>query len=245
MCLFIHSNFTDKRWLTKCVFIQLYRNEQHISEVKTLQMCLMINCCCVVSFSLHQISVNSHWTQTQWTQNSNCLTTTGRWQWWQSSSHILIIQTDLTASHLFSSSFSLVLYLPQLTTEGQHCIGGISESWREAASGAPLLPTNGYEWNMESVCAPIVHFKSRKHTQTSRLYKDTIKRRTSSGTHLQLSNSVASILISVTRQGQENKQRLPPRCCKSLRSGYLFSTWCFPDLPLPFSPLLLLLCSLW
>lgn len=42
--------------------------------------------------SLNQMHVNSWWTQTRSTDPSNWLTTTGKWQQWMSSNHILLIQ---------------------------------------------------------------------------------------------------------------------------------------------------------
>ena len=48
--------------------------------------------CMLVS---HQISADSHWTQIQLTSFSNCLKTTGRWQIYVKSTHILNIQRDL------------------------------------------------------------------------------------------------------------------------------------------------------
>lgn len=47
--------------------------------------------------SLHQISLSSHWMQTQQTSSSKCQKTTRRWHWWRKSSYILSIQKDLTA----------------------------------------------------------------------------------------------------------------------------------------------------
>lgn len=40
--------------------------------------------------------VNLHSTQTQSTESSNCLTTTGRWHVWRRTSHMQTIRTDLT-----------------------------------------------------------------------------------------------------------------------------------------------------
>lgn len=48
----------------------------------------------IVSFSPHQMLVNSLWTQTQHTDTSLCLRTRQRWLWWERSSLILIIQKD-------------------------------------------------------------------------------------------------------------------------------------------------------
>lgn len=47
--------------------------------------------------SPHQISLSSHWMQTQQTGSSKCQKTTRRWHWWRKSSCILSIQKDLTA----------------------------------------------------------------------------------------------------------------------------------------------------
>lgn len=55
----------------------------------------------IVSYSFNQITVNSHWTQTQHTDGLNCLRTTNEWNMWKKKRNSLIpfIQRGLIASN--------------------------------------------------------------------------------------------------------------------------------------------------
>lgn len=57
------------------------------------------NCCCLESSSFHQMPVNSQWTQTQFTETWNCLTTTGRWRQWPRSRSTRHMKTGLTSGN--------------------------------------------------------------------------------------------------------------------------------------------------